>query len=228
MAKLVADCPRCGSRKMTFDLLGSIYRGKRGDWQKMFELMAACRHCKRGVIFVVSQQSASRASNEVLDALLSFKGVINDYADVERYVSIRDDFTAQAPEHVPEDIKRAFNEAATSVSTECWNAAGAMFRACLDLATRPLIPPEGEPNAKIRRDLGLRLPWLFDNHKLPGDLRRLSGCIREDGNDGAHQVTLGKAEAEDMQDFTATILQRLYTEPEKVRQAEERTKSRRS
>jgi len=44
-------------------------------------------------------------------------------------------------------------------------------------------------NAKTRRDLGLRLPWLFNNNKLPVDLGELSAAIWEDRNDGAHQGT---------------------------------------
>ena len=61
-----------------------------------------------------------------------------------------------------------------------------MFRLCLDLATRPLLPKPDEadkpqPNARQRRDLGLRLPWLFENGLLPRELQELAGCIREKG-----------------------------------------------
>jgi hypothetical protein len=46
-----------------------------------------------------------------------------------------------------------------------------MFRLVVDLTTRPLLPPEGGDapglTSKVRRDLGLRLPWLFDNGLLP-------------------------------------------------------------
>jgi hypothetical protein len=46
------------------------------------------------------------------------------------------------PEHVPENIVTVFREGATSINIENWNAADAMFRACVDLATRPLVPQE--------------------------------------------------------------------------------------
>ena len=45
-------------------------------------------------------------------------------------------------------------------------------------------------NASIRRNLGLRLPWLFDHGVLPESLREISTCVREDGNDSAHAGTL--------------------------------------
>jgi len=69
--------------------------------------------------------------------------------------------------------------------------------------------------------------WIFDNGILPESLRDLSSCVREDGNDGAHAGTLSKDDAEDLCDFTYVLLERLYTEPERVRLAEERRSLRR-
>jgi hypothetical protein len=73
----------------------------------------------------------------------------------------------------------------------------------------------------------LRLPWLFNNGKLPESLRKLSTAIKEDGNDGAHQGTLTKEDAEDLLDFTTKLLERVFTEPEQLRIAEERRAQRR-
>jgi hypothetical protein len=42
------------------------------------------------------------------------------------------------------------------------------------------------------------------------------------GNDGAHQGTLTKEEAYDLLDFTTALLERVFTEPEKIKLAEER------
>lgn len=115
------------------------------------------------------------------------------------------------------------------MSIGCYNAAGTMFRLCIDLATRAKLP-EGDVeglNAKTRRDLGLRLPWLLDKGLLPQDLRELSTCIKEDGNDGAHQGTLGEDDAEDILDFSYELLERLYTEPKRIEIAKERRLARR-
>jgi hypothetical protein len=75
--------------------------------------------------------------------------------------------------------------------------------------------------------LGLRLPWLFDNKLLPAELRDLAGCIKEDGNDGAHVGNLTKTDAGDLLDFTVAILERLITEPEKLKRAQQRRDARR-
>ena len=104
-----------------------------------------------------------------------------------------------------------------------------MFRAGLDLATRSILPDDDMQglNAGVRRVLGLRLPWLFDNGLLPGDLRELSHCVHQDGNDGAHALNLQKEDVEDLLDFTRALFERLYTEPVKLRLANERREARR-
>jgi len=144
-------------------------------------------------------------------------------------VSQKDEAGVPPPEHVPLEIAAVFSEGATCLAVRCFNAAGTMFRLCIDLATRPLLP-EGDGgglNARVRRDLGLRLPWLFEHGLLPGELRELSTCIREDGNDGAHQGTLRKEDTADLLNFTTSLLERLYTEPERLRLAKERRDKRR-
>jgi hypothetical protein len=62
---------------------------------------------------------------------------------------------------------------------------------------------------------------------LPEDLAALLDNLREDGNDGAHDGTLTKDDAEDALDFTQILLQRLYTNPERLRLAEARRIARR-
>jgi hypothetical protein len=97
-----------------------------------------------------------------------------------------------------------------------------MFRLCVDLATRTMLP-EGEGqglNRTVRRNLGLRLPWL--------SLRDLSTCIKDDGNDGAHEGTLSAQDAADILDFTYVLLERIYTEPKRIELAKERRAARRS
>jgi hypothetical protein len=105
-----------------------------------------------------------------------------------------------------------------------------MFRLCIDLATRAMLPNGEVPglNAKTRRNLGLRLPWLFDTGRLPDALKELSSCIKEDGNDGAHEGNLTENDAWDLLDFTSILLERIYSEPERLRKATARRGARRA
>ena len=239
MAELVANCPRCGSRSISCDV-AAVYlvgqdtrRNSMGEYvpRRTFEAFAICRQCKRGTTFVIRERDThpeprlfeNKSPPDLKDAL-------NNFFYVEKFISLKDQATAAPPEHVPANIANVFREGATCLRVECWNAAGTMFRLCVDLATRSMLPPEDMPglNSKIRHNLGLRLPWLFANGKLPPDLRELSTAVREDGNDGAHQGTLMKTDAEDLLDFTAALLKRLFTEPKQLELAKERREARRA
>ena len=134
-------------------------------------------------------------------------------------------FNARAsPDHLPGAIAAAFEEGAKCVAVGCFNAAAAMFRLCLDLATKELLPiGDGKgPNEHTKQRLALRLQWLFDNEVLPEALQDLSLVLKDEGNTGAHEGTLDGADADDLVDFTERLLTRLYTEPEEIRLAKER------
>ncbi|MFY4842858.1 hypothetical protein ACOTWI_11115, partial [Aliarcobacter butzleri] len=53
-------------------------------------------------------------------------------------------------------------------------------------------------------------------------LEDLTNCIKDDGNDGAHEGILNKEDLEDLYEFTFILLERLYTEPKKIEMAKER------
>jgi len=229
---LITDCPRCGTSEITFDVGGQKFIGQDFGWADIYEIFCICRRCQRSTIFIVRLDDHHRAPHR-LNGLISSDGTLNNLFSVLSYVSVKDNLAARPPEHIPTDIEAAFKEGATCLSVKCHNAAAAMFRLCIDLATKPLLPDrtaEGtnQPNEKQRRDLGLRLQWLFAHQLLPPTLEELASCIREDGNDGAHAGTITEAEAGDLLDFTTTLLERLFTEPKKLELAQERRAARRS
>ena len=230
MAILVADCPRCDANRITFDALKALHVATEYRWKRWYEVFCVCRNCKSSTVFVLSNNIDSDYDSINEAGILSFDRALNQYMDIERYVSLRDRAAQAPPDHVPEKIEAVFREAATCLAVGCWNAAGTMFRLGVDLATQPLLPEEDTAglNANVRRSLGLRLQWLFDNEKLPEALRELSSCIKDDGNDAAHRGSLKKEDAEDLLDFTIALLERLYTEPERLRLAKERRQGRRA
>lgn len=230
MPQLVVDCPRCDAKRMSFNVLSAVVVGQNYNWQHIWEAFCVCRHCHRGTIFVLVQQQIDQAMLEPVKKLLNIDGAVNDFARPDRFVNISDNAAIEAPEFLPEDVLAAFNEGAKCMAVGCYNAAGTMFRLCIDHTSRDKLPAGNDNglNHKVRRDLGLRLPWLFDNGLLPEDLRELSSSVREDGNDGAHQGTLTKHDALDLLDFSTALVTRIYTEPERVRLAKERRDARRT
>lgn len=230
MSALVTDCPRCGSTKITFDLLDANQIRLEFGWKVWCEAFCVCRHCGLSTVFVLSQNLNNSASPIDVKVLPTIGGTINYYMKVEDFICIKDFARVEAPEYLPDEIEAAFDEGATCLAVNCFNAAATMFRLCIDHATRSLLPEKDEEglNKGVRRNLSARLKWLFDHNILPENLRELSSCIREDGNDGAHAGTLSKEDAEDVADFTFALLERLYSEPERLRLAQERRIERRS
>ncbi len=228
MSELVANCPRCGAKEMTFDLLGEIPLYVEYNWKYWFEAFCLCRSCNRSTTFVLYQKNSSD-KDEINKGLAKLSRAVNQYMGIQGYISLKDTASTKPPEHVPENIDAAFREGAACMSIDCFNAAGTMFRLCIDLSTRPMLP-EGEAkglNSGVRRNLGLRLPWLFDNGILPEALRALSSSIKDDGNVAAHEGALNKEDAQDLLDFTYILLERIYTEPKRIQLAKERRVARR-
>jgi len=157
---------------------------------------------------------------------------LNDFFDVEGFVSTKDRVANEPPEHCPENIATVFREGATCASVACFNAAATMFRLCVDLVTRPMLPDAdadvAQPTKHQRWNLSARIGWLLQQGHLPAEMGAVLENIREDGNDGAHAGTLTKQDAEDAADFAHLLLERVYTFPERSRLAAERRESRRN
>ena len=234
MALLVADCPRCGANSITFDVRAQVYRSTQYNWQNWYEVFSVCRSCHSPTIFVIYlNEYQVREEFDKDGAIVNYRGGLNQFFKIDRYVSLRDLTAERPPEHLPKEINDVFNEGAACLATGCNNAAATMFRLCVDLVTKPLLPdPEDaakpQPNSRSRRDLGLRLAWLLDNDLLPSSLRELARCVREDANDGAHVGNLTRDDAEDLLDFTRALLERLITEPKRLELAETRRAARRA
>ena len=228
MAELVSNCPRCNAQEITFDFVSQVLVGEKASWQTLHEAFCICRRCRKSTVFSLELQrpdlSGSPRSGEIWKQPIS----LNAHFDVTGFVSLKDGAAKPSPDHLPVTVKAAYDEASRCVAINCYNAAAAMFRLALDLASNPLLPEDtSKPPPKVRRDLGLRLAWLFDEGTLPGDLMDLSICVREDGNDGVHRGNVSKSDAEDLQDFSFALLDRLYSEPARLRAAKERRAARR-
>lgn len=232
MPLFVADCPRCASKKMSMDVSAAVFRFVEYNWQRHYEIFCQCRACHRPSIFLVAQEEINSSVAASAESILLYKGSLNDHFRSKGPVTLKDNFVHEPPAFLPEDVLRIYTEAVSCLAINCYNASATMFRLCLDLVTLPLLPEqaadsESQPNKRQRRDLGLRLAWLFDAGLLPASLKELSSCVREDANDGAHRGNLTKEDVEDLLDFTDSLLERLITEPAKLEKAAERRANRR-
>jgi Domain of unknown function (DUF4145) len=233
MSILIYNCSRCQANRVTFDVIAQIFRHSEYGWKHWFETCCVCRNCSTPSLLLISLTEYEYSERFFQpNAVRDFEGSLSPLFKVERLIGLREHVSMPPPDLLPEQLRNAFMEGATCHSAACYNAAGTMFRLCIDLVTRPLLPDPNDaskeqPNSRQRRDLGLRLPWMFDHGILPNDLRELAICVKEDGNDGAHAGTLTKEEAEDLADFTFAFLNRLVSEPERVKRAAARRDERR-
>ncbi|WP_343867493.1 DUF4145 domain-containing protein [Tatumella terrea] len=227
---LVDNCPRCGSQKISFDFNGLNCTKKSTNLAEVntseYEVYCVCRECRQTTIFMCWPLDKNKSLENY-----NWRGGLfglRDVAEVGRPISPADIAVEEPPEFLPLHINNAYEEGAKCLAIGCYNAAATMFRLCLDYATKDIIP-EGDqgPTQKIKRSLGLRMGWLFDNHILSGSLRELAECVKDDGNDGAHEGILDKSAAEDLEDFTYLLLERLYTEPQRLIEARTRREERR-
>jgi len=222
MAMLTLDCARCGAQRMTHDVqVCTRYHEDRS----CFEYAVQCRACNKSSIWKIGH-----ATNQADPAKLAQADHLIDQK-VGRVELVRPRATAlPAPDHTPPDLKLIFDEGAECLAIGAWNASSAMFRKIVDQISKDRMnaAPNGPPTDKrIRFNLKPRLKWLFDNSLLPKDVEALADSIREDANDGVHNAPLGEADALDVQDFTAELLEALYTLPGRLREAEARRALRR-
>jgi hypothetical protein len=164
------------------------------------------------VLYNVQTNQDPSQYEHALDDYFTVKGVVQPRAHAVR-----------CPDHVPHAIRAVFDEGTDCLSIDCWNAAGAMFRKVLDLATKEKVPPGTK-----QQMLKARLEFLFANSLLPPGIKPLADCIREDGNDAVHEHPIGKDDAEDLLDFTTEVLEVLYTGPGKIIEAAKRREARRA
>ena len=233
MSTLIDTCPRCQTKNTTLDVAAINYLDSiiSGDYRQ-YEAFCICRQCEKATVFVLVDKKLKYGSDSTRNFDLDY-----DYAipkqDVEivRFLSIADIGTIPIPDHTPNGgIKISFREAIRSYAAGNWNAAGCMFRSCIDLTTKQIIQKKipNEYDRLKKLDLKRRLKELFNTNYLDVNLEGLARCIREDGNDAVHEVTLLKEDAEDLQDFAERLIISVFTIPENIRRAEQRRDKRRS
>ncbi|MEN5284324.1 hypothetical protein ABE494_00005 [Stenotrophomonas lactitubi] len=74
----------------------------------------------------------------MIGGLANAPGVLNHFVDVLGVINIKDIASTAPPDHLPPQIEAAFAEGASCLAIGCVNAAAAMFRLCVDLATADL------------------------------------------------------------------------------------------
>ena len=231
MPTIVEQCPRCSAKNMTFDVVADVFRGSVHGWMHRFEICIVCRRCVRPSLLRIGLKSYK--DSDIFSAtstVAKAEGDLEPRFESIGFVDVGELNAKPCPELLPDDVERAFREGSKCLAISCPNAASAMFRLALDLATKAMLTADGEaggPTNYQRKNLSARLEWLFVQNRLPSDLKDLSNAVRDHGNDGAHDGNVEQIEADDIYDFAFALFERLFTQPARIKIAEQRREERR-
>jgi hypothetical protein len=122
---------------------------------------------------------------------------------------------------VPNPAAAFYKQGATALANDLFDAAGAMFRKCLESVTRceQLIAriPEAERASYKEKWLKARIKHLKDLHIIPPALFELVDVIKDEGDEAVHEDELyDKASAESLRKFTQTFLEHTFTLPAEI------------
>ncbi len=239
MSSFVFDCPCCSAKNSTFDVNGAQPKPSMPSFV-IWSILATCRACKNSCcitakinhqtfIYLQSTFPDDKSRIDRTRAFLNRDSDLNAYFENFLYSPVLPN-AEMPPEHLPKEIESIFKEAAKCYSIGCFNAAGAMFRLCLDITTKQIVNLNLHlnPSANDNKTIHNRLVWIFSNKIIANDLEELSRCIKDDGNDAAHDGNIGMDEANDLLDFTYELLERVYTQPERIKLAKIRRTERRT
>ncbi|WP_244467921.1 DUF4145 domain-containing protein [Nitratireductor soli] len=145
-----------------------------------------------------------------------------DFDKRGRYFSRTPIFVVPSPPNISTDIPvriaDLFREASKARRMNLFEAAGAMFRKTVDVATKHIYATDSRLQGKNPADAPRsRIRALGEMRILDADIVELADVAVLDGNDAAHDVDPYTAEeAEALEDLTTDLLDRLFMRPAKL------------
>jgi len=125
------------------------------------------------------------------------------------------------PPDTPEPAATFYHQAVAALAYGLYDAAGSMFRKCLESVTRSdslvaHIPPDQHEQFRKSR-LKARITKLKEVHAIPPALADLVDVIKEEGNGAVHDdVLYDKESAISLRNFTRTFLEQTFTIPKQI------------
>lgn len=205
MSTFVHDCPHCGTRKAGFTIRAEFACMKEAN---IVCNAAICNVCLAPVITVVQMYAGVPPSNHPGDFLAATNmfGLIAFYPEPA---------SMDAPENVPANVQRAFQQAAASRQGGHFDAACSMYRKAMELGLKGFSP---DIEAwKIEK----RIDKMAAANKITPELQAWAHELRLDGNEAVHGDEEATSEITDqMHEFCRFLLIYLYTLPAQVEAAQ--------
>jgi hypothetical protein len=90
VAELVANCPRCRTTAITFDVTALVLVRKEFDWAHVYEAFGVCRNCSRSTTFVIRENTGHDTELFEKTSPLKVQGSLNNYFEVLEFISLKD------------------------------------------------------------------------------------------------------------------------------------------
>lgn len=194
------NCPHCLARGAGFE---TRYQWPSPKGRDYANVLAVCGVCKSGMIILSYAEEATHAD------LISHDTIYPGSNFAIRATWPR--FTGQCPAKVPDNVASFYDQGLENLSTGRWDAAGAMFRKSLDVATKMIAPD------KRSKTLYSRINELVSEGRLTEAMGKWSHEIRLDGNDAVHdEEPETERDATVSQRFTEALLTYTFTLPAMV------------
>ncbi|SNR95310.1 protein of unknown function [Humidesulfovibrio mexicanus] len=203
-------CPHCHTENAAFRSVADVVTNDKGN---VFTLFLACNHCKCGVCATVVVSELVNVGGFFVKPAQphSYDGDIrlsDAYAILNIYPSKE---SPSAPGYITENIKRCYLQGIDNLLRNQFDAAGAMFRKALDLATKELEETKG--------NLVNRIDALATKNKITPAMKDWAHAIRLDGNEAAHDGDpIDKETCETLKSFTELFLMYAFTLPEMLKE----------
>lgn len=197
MGEIAHSCPHCKAERTglvpRLEMVHEMH-----DHIVFYQVAAQCRICRNLVVFLLGGKRGTQSPKEMDgDPLMRGWNVLRCWPEAK---------ASDAPEHLPEPVLRAYKQGEANIRTGNWDAAGAMFRKTIDVATR-------DPAATKQARLVDRIDALAAAYAITPDLKKFAHAIRLDGNDAAHEPEFTEGQARDLHDFTRLFSMYFYTLP---------------
>ncbi|MDZ4365087.1 DUF4145 domain-containing protein [Brevundimonas sp.] len=199
MAILRRNCPHCPAEHVAFEVKWDSPRGT------AFNAAAVCGACKGPIVFWARRKNGQTTSTGPAKETHNIEPT---WQVIEVWPSRSD---SAAPPHTPPLVAKRFLEGEDAYRRQSWNAAVAMYRSALDIATKAM---DGVPTGKT---FYKRLEWLHDNHRITPEMRSWADHVRVDGNDALHEPEeFTEEDAKPLRLFTDTFLRYVFELPGEV------------
>lgn len=200
MAILRRDCPHCPVAQVAFEIKWAEPTRKRAGESYC---IATCGACGAPICFRAIYGHPNDATP------MQYQG------DIEPVFTVRETWPSRrassAPPHTPKPVAGRFVQGENAYQRGDWNAAVAMYRSTLDIATKGMagVPPD--------QQFFPRLKWLAANQRITPEMEIWGHRVRLEGNDALHDPEeFTEEDATPLQLFTEMFLRYVFELPGEV------------